>query len=496
MSVPPHFRLLKIALAGLMLTAARPGDDPAALVDKATALATAGKNAESLVVLDRALWYFDDPSPQRAAVEMLRASRLADLNRIEEAAIAAERAVAMAPDAILPQARALLAGIYQFKGRSSDAARELTTIFDTGGFEPTLLTPELVFGVRRALRKSDPDRSFDFDLAMLRSGWVVDDDPSALDHVATKSALGLIERGRLDEAGVVAGRIVTGDRVVAMLVDRRYQPLWSSLEVGAGPRLRTMQDRYVSAATAAAERAPGTPSLIAARIESLRFANRMDEAVAAGKQLGSTSALVARAGDRAVWALNAYGYALADAGRPDEAVSQFDALASLGDKAMPENIGPVINRLLVLAAIGRDEDVLSRAPQTEALAAKYASDFGRQYIRQAKVCALSHLARDIDARAELAQMNRNPDTNRPALLAALLCLEGITDAEPVFLAMLDDPDLRGDALISIQPSSVGGFETRRDDRMRRALAALAARPAVATRIAKVGRILPVDLRPD
>ncbi len=460
--------------------------DVVALVGQAMTLRDKGDLTGALAKLDAALAVAPQPSMRRGSIQSMRANVLAQLGRAAEALPAAEESVATAPE--IPQARIFLAALQLDNGRPAEAARTIVQVADLFARDINNLDQDLVASIMWSLaERKDQATRLELALALVGHDFTAGA-PGVTDWLRLIAVQGLVEQGRLEEARPIARSILGTEALIRLLADRRYVALWSDLEAKAGPGLASQYSNGLQTLEAAHRAKPDDPRVISYLTNLLRSIGRAEDAAAIAAPATTDMQHVRRMGRDAFWAVNARAFALAEAGRVDEADALMASLLTLGVKEHPDLVSIAINRAATLLHYGRTKQALEAVDRAEAYGA--ANGYGNMWIVQVRTCALRALDRTAEADAVLAKLIDGRKSNAAAHIRALLCHDRLDDAERAVLDRLADPDERADMLAVLQDYRTNEEPTygaALDAKLR----AVRDRPSVRSAIERVGRIIPI-----
>ncbi|MFC3711067.1 hypothetical protein ACFOMD_00700 [Sphingoaurantiacus capsulatus] len=493
-------RLLAAALLAAAVPAvAQTAEDVArldavkALAERASGLAAQGQLEPALALIDEGLAVRPEPGRERGGLLYMQALLLSDLRRPAEAVTAIDAAAAMLPDR--PELRLMQAQVQLRAGQAEAASR--TVVYMADAF-PAGLTkidePWLSQLLRELEGPAKEELRFDLLMALSSRGYAGRGTPGAADWMYDDAILGLLKRDRLDEAKAMAAKFVDSSALVRMLVDRRYAKLWPAIEAKAGPRAAKAIAAEVAAVEAAYRAKPQDYETVAAYLAALRGVGRVGEAVTVSTPFAADMAKVEAGGEDAFWVINEHAYALAAAGRVDEADAAFAKLLAMDLAKNPALITMAINRGSLLTSYGRPAAALAVAEWVTAKGDRATTGFGLMWVAATRACALKALD-DPGATAALGMLTADPKINYPAATMALLCADRLDEAEKLVLARLEDPARRGGMLLAFQDfeqDAPGGATFRAA--LAAKLLAIRDRPAVRKAIARHGRILPIAAR--
>ena len=182
------------------------------------------------------------------------------------------------------------------------------------------------------------------------------------------------------------------------------------------------------------------------------------------------------------WYWDALGRSWHMLGRYDEMVEAFRKGAAAGEDGTP-NVSQVINLAQAQNAFGRGDEAL----RTLAAFAdgRKSSPYGEMEMRFARGCAQAVAGRPAEAVADVAFAKAHDKDHGEALADLLLCLGDMDGAAAAFIARLDDPDRRADALEQLSDYDDPPVALPPDPINSR-LDALKARPDVKAAIARAG----------
>jgi tetratricopeptide (TPR) repeat protein len=275
-----------------------------------------------------------------------------------------------------------------------------------------------------------------------------------------------------------------------LLVDRRYMPLWPELEAKAGPGLKRQLTDELQSLEAAHRSRPGHPSLVKSLVDALRSAGRPADAATFAAPVTADMQRVGRIQGDAFWTVNAQAYALAEAGRLDEADALMRRLLALGVNEHPDLVSMAINRSAILLDYGRPGEALKAVEQAEAYGEEAVSAYGRMWMEQVRTCALRTLGRTAEADLSLKRVGEGRRDNPAAYTSALLCHGRLDDVEQAILDRLADPSEREAMLAALQDYQVSQSPAHTATMLER-FRSVRDRPRVRGAIERVGRIIPV-----
>ena len=493
MMIANHGLRLCLAPLAALLLAAAPVETPRfeSQLAAAAALVDANKTDDALAILD-AMRAGTELPLERGQIDGLRSFALARANRIREARQAIEAGVASSPSPSLLLLRQLFL-LRAFDGDPKGAGDALLLIAATDPKGLNTLPTDIVNDVVRASRSND-DRAFELDYALVTAGWSPPDATLAdLDWLRVRLATGLVRRDRLDDARPIVAAVRNPVALVRLGIDRRFAVLWPEIEARLGPGADVADAAYVDAAKARFDKAPDSLIARMGYAEALNIASREPEAIAVVDVAKSPDDL-AKLADREVWLVNLQAQLLGDAGQTDAAHARLAALNATPIAGRSGMLGTMISEVLLAQKLGRADKTLTLA---DAIRPKLpaTSDFGRLYIDQARACALADLGRKDEAATAAAALIAAPTANDDAYLAAMICLGRNDAAAATIIRRLADPADRAGMLFDLQPFLINDRAGAMDAKGRAGLRALKSRPDVKAAYLKAGRDLPAAIAP-
>jgi tetratricopeptide (TPR) repeat protein len=302
------------------------------------------------------------------------------------------------------------------------------------------------------------------------------------DHLRLEFIARLTAAGQIADAAKQTKYLETPSVLIALLADKKFEPLWSTPEV-TELSAKALQARVKLRAEALRYRGiKYGPEAIEA-VRAFRAAGEAAKAVDTADR--SLPVISARPGGRrfARQLLIEKAYALADQGRASAASNLFDQLL----RDYPED--PIAIRLAharVLEAAGEGGKALA---VLDPLDPESLSVPARAVALQISVCAQSTGADSTTAKDALAELRDMGLNAAPALLDAFLCVKDDEGARTLVLAWLLRSDIRQGAVAALQlyaePKTVLPALADR----RRRLQALLSRDDVQTALKPYGRTM-------
>jgi len=494
----PYLTALGLVLAS-PVAAAQPAEVPSAEQVRAaeqalnsvdedrvrTDQAYAGTIADHLIVLQRAAGRSD---AQRAAIRYGLVYALAAAGRHDRSQEAADALLRADPRDVRAYEVALTgARLAERWPRVADLVERAVTALPVAE-RTTFLTPERVGWHMRDMREAGDHQSrARIAQALLGAGWPGDaEPPSGADWLRLILIDRALERGEMDAARRLAGEVQGLSNALRLATDRRYDVLNGNSDRVALVRAAIEREDRFTAARLAAN--PEDTERVIDRAGFLRSIGRDRAVLNLLLPLMSDVRIVAGRHRRALWLVNEAAYSLVATGAAGEAVELMRPLFSLDMNSNPELVNTSINFVGILWQAGQSAEALQRAESFMTQGARYASDYGKMWIYANATCAATDLRRTADAQGWLQRMTPIAESNRSAMLQALLCRGDLDGAEPVLLSALADESERGSAILWLQD-----YERQQHadaaQRLRDAFSRLGERPAVRAALDRIGHRL-------
>ncbi|MBX3703200.1 MAG: hypothetical protein KF822_05460 [Steroidobacteraceae bacterium] len=432
-------------------------------------------------------------SQQRVAFLWGLAACAMNSGEFEAAFDAAGRLLALDP--ALPLAHGIRFYAGMILGRNEAAVESLLAVARSS---PELLRALEVEHVARLLRAAGDldltgDRQLQVHEAIVAAGFTPPP-PDTDEFLRVGHARLLLERGRIDEARARLAPVGDVDFLVAMRIERLFDPLREDPQFEARLDLAAAMERNLARSKSAIAQNPRLLQSVYQHVQNLDKARREAEAVALAEdalaRLRRDPAAFSDAGRFEPWVLNELGYLLYELGRADEGARVLRDSARLAERG-GQNVSQVINFASYLVREGRGAEALALLEQ-----AGPASPYGRAWIQSLRSC-IGVLTGDEALRVQgLEYLHAHVADNPPALSRALLCSDDVDGAAALMIRRLGNRDWRSAAILALQRVPRTGMDelefqkllTERFDRLR-------GREDVLQALEPVGRIetIPLDV---
>lgn len=308
----------------------------------------------------------------------------------------------------------------------------------------------------------------------------------------------LVGRGDASEAADLLRYASEPQYFENMLIQKRFASLWPMLEQIGGPHIDKVRESTVETAGRAYLSAPDDYEKLAAYVEALREAGRLDDAIAFRAKLPKIQAEMSSADEDMGWAVNSVAVALHEAGRREEADQLF---ALLNDAPIVDGgwrVNMMINRLDLLVTTGQYAKAAPLLGPTEQIAKTHGSAYAQQAVRRLQYCTMSSLGRKEEAQKLLPEMMRHAGDAVEATVDGLICAGEIDKAERLVVETLEKPDTNHNKWDRFEEDFVRALQpvplTSDDPSIWQGQwAELRKRPAIAKEFARLGRDMPVEL---
>jgi hypothetical protein len=350
-----------------------------------------------------------------------------------------------------------------------------------------LFSSDLVEWLLPATRETDNGVKRRIAGALVSAGWPGRNESSwAADQLRQTLIDFALERGDLQPARRLAGEVQGLGAALRLSTDRRYDPINGDSD--RLERIRAAIEREDRATAARLAAGPEETEPLVARASFLRSVGRDQAVLDLLLPLMGEVRLVAQRHEEGMWLVNEAAYALIATGAAGEAVELMRPLFAMDVDANPNLVNTSINFVGILWQAGQNEEALQRAESFMARGARHASDYGKMWIFSNAVCAATDLGRRAAADSWMQRTAGIADSNRSAMLQALLCRNDLDAAERVLLAALDDEETRSSAILWLQDYEPMPHADSAQ-RVREAFGRLRARPAVESALTRLGHRL-------
>ncbi len=322
--------------------------------------------------------------------------------------------------------------------------------------------------------------------AVFAASWKPKDAFRSGDLLWLRLVIRRLEQGDLKGAAAVAARIEGADVLMRMQADKRFDAL-----IAGDPARYDVAKAFVrnftdiqAKATAAPDKLEGinqiADHLFRSNHEQDAF-DRIEEAMRRGRSTNGKA--FSDYDDQLNWTMDLRSQTLFALGRQDEAFASLTAGAQHSEHGAP-NVSQAINLADWYNIYDRPKDALD---SVAAVNTAYVSRYGMLALQNARACAYYELGDRINLDKTLAEMRLHADDGSP-FLATMLCTDDKEGAAREIIRELENPDLRLDALLTLQDTPRDAHATPRTRKMRETYDAVVGRSDVQAALTKVGRI--------
>jgi hypothetical protein len=431
------------------------------------------------------------PTKLRGLVQFFRAGLLESMGRDAASREAVDESIRLLPGYAGP----LLFGarIYVYDDLPGEAA---DLLIRASNIDPALLAKldeyEVANVMRRLEAQNDRRRIRLLSDRLLDIGWQGGSLQSR-SRLARETMEARVKEGDLAGARRLVPKLISPGDSRALLIDRRYQPLWADVERWAGPRLEQQWSVFLRESRAKWQ-ASKNPESAAAYAGALRSAGHYRTLVR--EILPLFKRPLDRREDYDLLFLTA---TLADALAREGRWMDIDQLYERATKTWPlgsdaNALNVAANRARFLLYEGKAAEALILIDAVIADARRRGGEVNSDALsgmQQARACMLHELGRGEGAVLSEAFMS----AARPRELAmTLLCLDRLDAARDVLLASVTNETVREDLFGFMQEHEPVPMQSDYGRRMHERLAKLRADPGLRAAIAPHARILPYSLQ--
>lgn len=347
----------------------------------------------------------------------------------------------------------------------------------------------VIYQIDRGIKGKDADLERDYLQALADINW--DDDFNASDSLWRDLALLWLRQGDVQKAIQVSQRIKSARIVVAMLVDKRFDPITQANHFD----IDQIIDKQLASAKAAVAAAPDklqpVTVLQGLLLDTHHYAEALSVSDAAIAKAGGNGGAKAYTDfdDSYVWVLDNRARTLVALGRWDDAVTQWQHAARRPEQGAM-NVSQVINLADFYTILQRPKDALDTLTDLGEM-----SPFGRMQLEGVKLKAA---VEQNDKAAISVHLDYLRDHRADAISAwqeALIVTNNMDAATDLLVERLANEAWRSEALVDMQDYLDSPGTPFATEEMRR-WKAIVAEPKVQSELAKVGRIEHFNLDPE
>lgn len=452
-----------------------------------------GSRKPNIEAFDALLKKLPRPTRLRAMVQTARASLLSYADRNTEAVEAIEEAMRILPDDPMPKLMA--ANVLTFAGAPQRAADLWIAA--------SILSPELARTSEDSVLDTLADRlrvvgdyaRADRVLARMGEIGLVAGKANVRSSAALARVRAEVEAGKIEEARRLVSGIVSPTQLLGLYVDRRYEPLWPTIDGWAGKAF-VQQERFYLEQLRSEWQAAHEFSAGASYAGGLRRVGAYQAVIDIFLDRLSPGKLTAETEGMDVLAISVAG-ALVAVGRGEEAVPMLSRLKTLtsekdGIQSLNLTNGIITTQLSLDKWDQAAETARAWLARAKAIGPEVNGD-AILHIARLRACALTAAGRANEAAPEISEILLARGAQPRIALLLYACQNDLPGARKLILDHLEGEKTRSWALTALQPETERGttsFQKKMD-----AFGRLLRNDAeVRAAAAKVGRILaePID----
>jgi tetratricopeptide (TPR) repeat protein len=310
------------------------------------------------------------------------------------------------------------------------------------------------------------------------------------DYMFKELVAGYLRRDDLVNAIRVSTAITTVDVLVSVLVDKRFEELWPSVESAMGGNFTQAAARQLNKYQEIVKELPEDGQAVNMLVDSLRMSGQPFPAIKIGTRMLDDPVAIGRDPEAYFWVMIKTAYAEVESDRAADAIKRLNDLKTYKLDDYPDLVNHHLNRASLLLDLGRFDDAVAAAKLAES---RYLSLYGRLWIRTFEACRAAD-AKDVSTlTAALDELRSKAYDNPSGFALALLCAGKQGDAEAWYIRRLGDEALREEALRALQLYRVGNSEPPFFAQIQQRLDSVRKKSAIRRAIGKVGRQLKIDL---
>ncbi|MGY2733490.1 hypothetical protein [Sphingomonas sp. UYP23] len=409
-------------------------------------LGGAPSDTARLVLLDRALTLLPQPTTLRGHVLCGRAALLSQLHREDEARVGFDQCRQLLPD----DPNVLLPIAFDESRRKRPVEAAELTIRAARLKAPGLdhIDADVMATVLRQLAYVGKGDLGETMIDALVAAGYPRDNPVAFSQYAQTAILYRLRSGDWATATQLLPSVLSPRAGVAMLVDRRYAPIWPAIAGWAGTDLAVQRSALLAGARATFEMHE-TPETRLAYAQALVDTGHRGEAIALIDQWLHTEIAAEKMWVRSM-ALLRMGRWLAEQGERAEGIRRMRAAVDAPEQ-LESGIENIVPNLVMQVLLAQDFtgaiELLDRHPPT---ADKLESPVAAGYFVALRACALQGLGKQDQAKAQLKRLQTVYPSAKAAEDYAVACVAPIDDQARHWIRAARDPDMRTEALVALE----------------------------------------------
>jgi tetratricopeptide (TPR) repeat protein len=310
------------------------------------------------------------------------------------------------------------------------------------------------------------------------------------DYMFKELVAGYLRRDDLVNAIRVSTAITTVDVLVSVLVDKRFEELWPSVESAMGNGFTQAAARQLNKYQEIVKELPEDGQAVNMLVDSLRLSGQPFPAIKIGTRMLEDPVAIGRDPEAYFWVMIKTAYAEVESDRATDAIKRLNDLKTYKLDDYPDLVNHHLNRASLLLDLGQFDDAVAAAKLAES---RYLSLYGRLWIRAFEACRAAD-AKDMPTLTTALDELRSKAYDNPSGFAlALLCAGKQSDAEAWYMRRLGDEALREEALRALQFYKTGSHEPAFFAQIQQRLDSIRKKSSIRRAIGKAGRQLKIDL---
>jgi tetratricopeptide (TPR) repeat protein len=299
-----------------------------------------------------------------------------------------------------------------------------------------------------------------------------------------------LKRDDLVNAIRVSTAITTVDVLISVLVDKRFEELWESVESSMGGSFSKAAAKQLMRYQEIVKELPEDGQAVNMLVDSLRMSGQPFPAIKVGTRMLDDPVAIGRDPEAYFWVMIKTAYAEVESDRSGDALKRLNDLKTYKLDDYPDLVNHHLNRASLLLDLGRFDEAVTAAKLAES---RYLSLYGRLWIRSFEACRAADAKDEPTLTAALDELRSKAYDNPSGYGLALLCANKLGDAEAWYIRRLADENLREEALRTLQIYQAGTYEPPFFALLQQRLDTLRKKNGIKKAIAKAGRQVKIDL---
>jgi tetratricopeptide (TPR) repeat protein len=326
--------------------------------------------------------------------------------------------------------------------------------------------------------------------ALFEAGYQGSPVGETADYMFKELVSGYLKRDDLVNAIRVSTAITTVDVLISLLIDKRFEELWESIESAMGSSFSKAAARQLNRYQEIVKEVPEDGQAVNMLVDSLRMSGQPFPAIKVGTRMLDDPVAIGRDPEAYFWVMIKTAYAEVESDRAGDALKRLNDLKTYKLDDYPDLVNHHLNRASLLLDLGQFDDAVAAAKLAES---RYLSLYGRLWIRTFEACRAANAKDEPALTAALDDLRSKAFDNPSGYGLALLCAGKNNDAEAWYIRRLGDDALREEALRALQVYQVSSYEPPFFAQLQQRLDVLRKKSSIKKAIAKAGRQVKIDL---